>query len=149
MVAEESTDKREGWNQVITAQQQVFFPSGAVLFKEGDKAEGAYLIVTGEVTATMEAPSKGRLPLRTVQPPAYLALVDSIAGDSYSCTTRAVRDTKGIFIPRQVLLDTINNQGPNLALLQALASEVSASYHELRNVRDRFGGRSVTRKRIL
>jgi CRP-like cAMP-binding protein len=148
MVAQESSDKKEGWNQMIAAQQQMFFPSGAILFKEGDKAEGAFLIVTGEVTTSMEAPAKGRLPLGTIQPPAYLALVDSIAGDRYSCTTRAVRDTKGVFIPRQVLLDTIGNQGPNLTLLMALANEVSSSYHELRTVRDKFGGRSVTRKRI-
>ena len=148
MVAEESFDKKEGWNQMIAAQQQMFFPTGSVLFKEGDKADGAFLIVTGEVTTSMEAPAKGKLPLATIQPPAYLALVDSIAGDRYSCTTRAVRDTKGVFIPRQVLLDTISNQGPNLTLLMALANEVSTSYHELRSVRDKFGGRSVTRKRI-
>lgn len=134
---------------MIAAQQQMFFPSGSILFKEGDKAEGAFLIVTGEVTTSMEAPCKGRLPLGTIQPPAYLALVDSIAGDRYSCTTRAVRDTKGVFIPRQVLLDTISNQGTNLALLMALANEVSTSYHELRTVRDKFGGRSVTRKHIV
>lgn len=148
MVAEESFDKKEGWNQMIAAQQQMFFPTGSVLFKEGDKADGAFLIVTGEVTTSMEAPAKGKLSLATIQPPAYLALVDSIAGDRYSCTTRAVRDTKGVFIPRQVLLDTISNQGPNLTLLMALANEVSTSYHELRSVRDKFGGRSVTRKRI-
>lgn len=149
MVAEESSDKKEGWNHMIAAQQQMFFPSGSVLFKEGDKAEGAFLIVTGEVATSMEAAAKGTLTLATVQPPAYLALVDSIAGDRYSCTTRAVRDTKGVFIPREVLLDTISNQGPNLTLLHALANEVSASYHELRSVRDKFGGRSVTRKRII
>jgi CRP-like cAMP-binding protein len=148
MVAQEGTDKKGGWNQVVTGQQQVFFPSGAVLFKEGEKAEGAYLIVTGEVTTSMEAPTKGTLSLGTVQPPAYLALVDSIAGDRYSCTTRAVRDTKGFFIPREVLVNSMHDHEKNLALLQALANEVSSSYHELRSVRDKFGGRSVTRKRI-
>jgi CRP-like cAMP-binding protein len=148
MVAQESTDKKGGWNQVVTAQQQVFFPSGSVLFKEGETAAGAYLIVTGEVTTSMEAAAKGTLALGTVQPPAYLALVDSIAGDRYSCTTRAVRDTKGFFIPREVLVDCMADHEKNLTLLQALANEVSASYHELRAVRDKFGGRSVTRKRI-
>ena len=133
---------------MVADQRQVYYPSGTVLFREGEKADGAFLIVTGEVTTSMEAPAKGKLALDTVQPPAYVALADSIAGDSYSCTTRALRDTKGFFIPRERLLKTISAQGPNLALLQALAIEVSASYQKLRAVRDKFGGRSVTRKRI-
>jgi CRP-like cAMP-binding protein len=132
---------------MFTNEKQVFFPSGSVLFREGDKAEGAYFIMTGEVSTSMESPEKGALPLGRVQPPAYLALVDSIAGEHYSCTTRALRDTRGIFIPRTALLSTISSEGANLELLKAVADEVSGSYEELRTVRDRFCGRSGSRKR--
>ncbi len=132
---------------MFTDQQQVFFPSGSVLFREGEKAEGAYFIVSGEVFTSMDSSQKGMLPLGRVQSPAYLALVDSIAGERYSCTSRALRDTRGIFIPRNVLLNTIGSQGPNLNLLKAVAEEVSGSYEELRTVRDRFCGRSAARKR--
>lgn len=132
---------------MLTEQKQVFFPSGSVLFREGERADGAYFIVTGEVSTSMDSPQKGTLPLGRVQSPAYVALVDSIAGESYSCTSRALRDTKGIFIPRDVLLKTIGMQGPSLDLLKAVAEEVSGSYEELRTVRDRFCGRSAARKR--
>lgn len=147
MVAEILNGETEALNKMIANQQQVFFPSGSVLFREGDRAEGAYYILTGEVTTTMESPQKGTLPLGNVQPPAYLALVDSIAGEKYSCTTRALRDTRGVFIPREKLLNTISSQGTNVALLKALADEVSGSYEELRTVRDKFCGRSASRKR--
>lgn len=132
---------------MFTNEKQVFFPSGSVLFREGDTAEGAYFIMTGEVSTSMESPEKGALPLGRVQPPAYLALVDSIAGERYSCTTRALRDTRGIFIPRTSLLSAISSEGANLEMLKALAEEVSGSYEELRTVRDRFCGRSGSRKR--
>lgn len=132
---------------MFTNEKQVFFPSGSVLFREGEKADGAYFIMTGEVSTSMESPEKGALPLGRVQPPAYLALVDSIAGERYSCTTRALRDTRGIFIPRTALLSTISSEGANLDLLKAVAEEVSGSYEELRTVRDKFCGRSGSRKR--
>lgn len=134
---------------MFSDQKQVFFPSGTVLFREGEKADGAYFIVTGEIASTMESREKGTLPLARVQSPAYLALVDSIAGEHYSCTARALRDTKGIFIPRATLLSTMATQGPNVELLKAVAEEVSGSYEELRTVRDRFCGRSGSRKRVL
>jgi CRP-like cAMP-binding protein len=133
---------------MFAQQKQVFFPSGSVLFCEGEKADGAYLILTGEVSTSMDSPQKGRLPLSRVQSPAYLALVDSIAGEEYSCTSRALRDTKGIFIPRDTLLNAIGAQGADLNLLKAVANEVSGSYEELRTVRDRFCGRSGARKRV-
>lgn len=132
---------------MFAEQKQVFFPSGSVLFREGEKANGAYFIMTGEVSTSMDSAQKGTLPLAHVQSPAYVALVDSIAGESYSCTSRALRDTSGIFIPREVLLKTIGLQGPSLDLLKAVAEEVSGSYEELRTVRDRFCGRSAARKR--
>lgn len=133
---------------MFAEQKQVFFPSGSVLFREGEKADGAYLILTGEVSTSMDSPQKGPLPLSRVQSPAYLALVDSIAGEEYSCTSRALKDTRGIFIPRDKLLQAIGAQGPNLDLLKAVANEVSGSYEELRTVRDRFCGRSGARKRL-
>lgn len=132
---------------MFSDQKQVFFPCGAVLFREGEKAEGAYFILTGEIASTMESREKGTLPLGRTQSPAYLALVDSISGEHYSCTARALRDTKGIFIPRATLLSTIASQGSNVELLKAVADEVSGSYAELRTVRDRFCGRSGSRKR--
>lgn len=132
---------------MFAEQKQVFFPSGSVLFREGEKANGAYFIMTGEVSTSMDSTQKGTLPLARVQSPAYVALVDSIAGESYSCTSRALRDTRGVFIPREILLKTIGMQGPSLDLLKAVAEEVSGSYEELRTVRDRFCGRSAARKR--
>ena len=132
---------------MFTNEKQVFFPSGSVLFREGEKADGAYFIITGEVATSMESPEKDALPLGRVQSPAYLALVDSISGERYSCTSRALRDTRGIFIPRTALLSTISSEGANLELLKAVAEEVSGSYEELRNVRDKFCGRSGSRKR--
>ncbi len=139
-----------GWeslHNVIAMQKQVFFPTGSVLFREGDPAEGAYLILTGEVTTAMESPTKESLHLASVQPPAYLGLVDSVAGEKYSCTGRAVRDTRGIFIPRSELLTNFSNPETKLELLRALANEVSGSYKELRMVRDRHSKRSGPRKR--
>ena len=133
---------------MFSDQKQVFFPSGTVLFQEGDKADGAYFILTGEVASTMASREKGTLPLGRIQSPAYLGLVDSISGERYSCTARALRDTKAIFIPRSTLLATMATQGPNLELLKAVAEEVSGSYEELRTVRDKFCGRSGSRKRV-
>lgn len=138
-----------GWEtllEVTSTQKQVFFPTGSVLFREGDPAEGAYLISTGEVSTAMESPSHGSLTLGHVQSPAYLALVDSLAGEKYSCTGRAVSDTLGVFIPRSELLTSFSNPETKLELLRALANEVSGSYKELRTVRDRHSKRSGPRK---
>jgi len=134
--------------KVVVMQKQVFFPTGSVLFREGDPAEGAYLILTGEVGTEMESPQKESLALASVQPPAYLGLVDSVAGEKYSCTGRAVRDTRGIFIPRSELLTNFSQPETKLELLRALANEVSGSYKELRMVRDKHSKRSGPRKRI-
>jgi CRP-like cAMP-binding protein len=133
---------------VFTEEKQVSFPAGSVLFREGDPADGAYFIVSGEVTTSMESAEKGTLPLVHVQSPAYLALVDSMKGETYSCTSRALRDTKGIFLARLGLLAAMSQPGTNLALLKALAEEVSDSYEELRTVRDKFCGRSGSRRRM-
>jgi CRP-like cAMP-binding protein len=132
---------------VTAAQKTVFFPAGSILFHEGEAAEGAFFIITGEVSTTMESSHKGRLPLAHIAPPAYLALVDSIAGSKYTSTGRAVRDTRGIFIPRCDLLADLSAPEAKLDLLRALANEVSGSYRELRVVRDKFAGRSASRRR--
>jgi CRP-like cAMP-binding protein len=132
---------------VTAVQKPVFFPAGTILFREGEPAEGAYLIVTGEVSTTMESSQKGRLPLGNVAPPAYVGLVDALAGNKYSCTGRAMRDTRGIFVPRSELLANFSNPESKLELLRALAGEVSGSYRELRMVRDKFAGRSGPRRR--
>ncbi len=131
---------------MIGTRKQVFFPSGAILYKEGDKAEGAYFILTGEVATSMGSAANGSLPISHVHPPAYLALVDSIAGENYSCTSMAMRDTRGVFIPRDELLTGFGKPEEKLALLRALAEEVSGSYEELRTVRDKYCGRSGTHK---
>ena len=139
-----------GWEtlpEVTSTQKQVFFPTGSVLFREGDRAEGAYFILTGEVSTAMESRSRGNLPLGYVQSPAYLALVDSLAGEKYSCTGRAVRDTRGVFIPRSELVASFSNSENKLELLRALADEVNGSYRELKAVRDRHSKRSGPRKR--
>lgn len=133
---------------IVTQQKPVYFPAGSILFREGEKAEGAYFILTGEVSTSMESPEKGALPLARTQPPAYLALVDSIGGEEYSCTGRALRDTRGLFIPRETVMSTIARPGANFGILKALANEVTGSYEELRTVRDKFCGRSAARKRV-
>lgn len=127
---------------VTGTRKQVFFPSGSILYKEGDKAEGAYLILTGEVATSMGSAPAGSLPVSHIQPPAYLALVDSIAGENYSCTSMALRDTRGVFIPRDELMVSFSSPEEKLTLLRALAEEVSDSYEELRTVRDKYCGRS-------
>jgi CRP-like cAMP-binding protein len=133
---------------VFMHEMHVFFPAGSVLFREGDLAEGAYYILSGEVTTSMESTTQGSLSLVRIPSPAYLALVDSIKGEQYSCTSRALRDTGGVFIPRGALLTAMSVPGVNLPILKALAEEVSESYEELRIVRDRFCGRSASRKRV-
>ena len=76
--------------ELIRAIQPVQLNEGDFLFKEGDPADAAFVVQSGELNIYLERP-EGRVELSVIGPEAILGEITLIEGGKRSATARAIR----------------------------------------------------------
>jgi len=109
-------------------------PKGKVLFRQGDHAQGLYLICNGRVSMGMEQGSFA-FPPRIVGPGTVLGLPATVAGSPYSLTAETLDKTELAFVPRELVLKTLaTNQELCFEVMQLLSSEISGTRNAIRQI---------------
>jgi CRP/FNR family transcriptional regulator, cyclic AMP receptor protein len=90
---------------------------GSVLFAEGQKASGVFIVWEGRVKLSLSSASGKSLTLGFFGPGTVLGLAAAIVGQNYESTAEVVEPTISSFLPRKELL--ANLRGNPLAALRA------------------------------
>lgn len=97
---------------------------GAVLFREGERCRGAFLIRSGRIRLSFEG-SKNFYPPRILGRGRIVGLPATVSGGAYTLTAEVAADARVDWIPRQKLL-TFLRQEPKVGagILRLLSEEI-------------------------
>ena len=114
-------------------RQQNCFPlsKGKVLFREGQRANFAFVLRAGKVRLTMR-PDK-RCGARVLNPFAVMGLSACLAGGRYEATAEVLEDAEIAVAPRHELIRLLRNS-PEAAwkAIQVLSEDVHRAYERVR-----------------
>jgi CRP-like cAMP-binding protein len=104
-------------------------PKGAVLFRAGETAKGAFLIRSGQVRLSLhKAPFV--YPSRVLGQGNVIGLPASFSGEPYSLTATAAKDCHVYFIPRARLLSLFrHNPEVGYQIVRILSEEIYDMRH--------------------
>ena len=102
---------------------------GALLFRAGSKARGAFLVRRGRVQLQLEG-ATGLYPTRTLGLGSIVGLPATVSGEPYSLTGVTAEDSELDFIPRKELLLLLQRDtNAALQILRILSEEI----YQMRN----------------
>jgi aspartate ammonia-lyase len=108
--------------------------AGREIFREGEPAEGLFLIVSGEIDIVKQAPG-GTRSLARLGPGAILGEISLLTSEARSATGRAIADTKVLHLPMKPFRE-LHAQGSTAALkMVAAIAEVLARRLATMNVK--------------
>lgn len=100
-------------------------PEGAVLFREGERCRGAFLIRSGRIRLIFDGSDNFYSP-RILGPGRIVGLPATLSGGAYTLTAEVAADARVDWIPRQKLV-TFLRQNPEVGgtILRLLSEEIS------------------------
>ncbi len=109
------------------------YPKGAILFIEGQKPRGVFVICNGRVKLSASSPGGKSLILRIADPGEVIGLPGTISGKPYEATAEALAPTQANFIPREPFLEFLRAHGEvALRVAETLSDIYYATYREVR-----------------
>jgi len=99
-------------------------PKGAILFVEGQKPLGVFVICSGRVKLSASSADGKPLVIRRAEPGEAVGLPATISGKSYELTAEALEPLQSNFIPRDVFLQFLREHGEAALQVAEILSEV-------------------------
>ena len=100
------------------------FSKGAILFREGEKPTGVYVVLEGRAKASVNSPQGKTLVLGFFGPGTILGLAAAILGRTHAATAEVMKPTKVLFVPRKELVGEIKNDATAARQAAELVSEI-------------------------
>jgi CRP-like cAMP-binding protein len=98
---------------------------GTILFREGKRCRGAFLIRSGQVRLTLDAASRV-YPARTVGSGFVIGLPATLSGEPYSLTAQVKNTCRLDYIPRRKLLSLLQKSPQaGFQIVRMLSQEIS------------------------
>jgi len=111
------------------------YPSGAVLFQEGEPAEGIFLVCSGAVKLSVGSSHGDSLLLRSAGPGEILGLSSALTGQGYEVTAQTTTASEVAFIRRKDFLRYLREHGDVcLHVVESLSNDVQAAYDRVRTL---------------
>src|SRR5688572_16283962 len=102
------------------------YPKGAVVFREGNAAQGVYVLSSGRAKISISSADGKKLILRIARGGDILGLYAGLTGRPFEATAEMVEGGRVDFISRQDLLNLIGRQnGSSLNLLEVFSRQYS------------------------
>jgi len=100
-------------------------PKGTILFRRGEDVSGVFLIHSGRVSLALDCETR-LYPPRILGPGAIVGLPATVSGNPYSLTAKVVDDSELAFVPRNAVLECLQNS-PLLCfqVMDMLSGEIS------------------------
>lgn len=136
--------RREGWfcalspNNLRTigeASHITVYPSGAVLFVEGQEPPGVYVLCSGKVKLSTTSREGKILILRIAQAGEVLGFSAGISGQPFEITAETTEPCQVNFIERAALLERIQKSGElGMRSSLALSQEFQSAYRDMHDL---------------
>jgi len=111
------------------------YPSGAILFQEGEPAEGIFLVCTGTVKLSVGSSHGDSLLLRTAAAGEILGLSSAMTGQGYEVTAQTTTPAEVAFIRRRDFLRYLREHSDIcLQVVESLSNDVQAAYDRVRTL---------------
>jgi CRP/FNR family cyclic AMP-dependent transcriptional regulator len=108
------------------------FPGGAILFVEGQKARGAFVLCSGKVKLSTTTREGKILIMKMVEPGDIMGLSAVISGEAYAVTTETVGPCMVNYVEREGLLRLLERNGElGLRSAQAVSREHQSTYRDI------------------
>jgi CRP-like cAMP-binding protein len=109
------------------------YPAGAVLFQEGEPAEGIFVLNTGAVRLALCSAHGDQMILRTVRPGEILGLSATMSNTAHEVTAEATVPSELVFIRRRDFLHYLRQHTDAcLQVVEFLSNDVHAAYDRVR-----------------
>jgi len=111
------------------------YPKGAVLFVEGQPAQGVFLLSRGRVKLTTSSANGKPLLLRIAEPGEMIGLPGAISGKIYVLTAEALEPVDVKVIPREPFMQFLRTHGEAALRVAEILNEIyHATFRELQYV---------------
>ena len=109
------------------------YPGGAVLFQEGEPADGIFLLCGGAVKVSVCSSRGDTLLLRSAGPGEILGLSATLIGQGHEVTAETTIPSRLVFIPRKEFLRYLQEHSDIcMQVVQSLSNDVHAAYGRVR-----------------
>jgi CRP/FNR family cyclic AMP-dependent transcriptional regulator len=109
------------------------YPGGAVLFQEGEPADGIFLLCSGLVKLCVGSSHGDTLLLRSAGPGEILGLSATLIGQGHELTAETTTSARLVFIPRKEFLRYLQEHSDVcMQVVQSLSNDVHAAYDRVR-----------------
>ncbi len=109
------------------------YPSGAVLFQEGEPAGGIFLLCSGAVKLSVGSSHGDSLLLRSAGPGEILGLSATLTGQGHEVTAETTSPSQLVFIKRKDFLRYLREHtNVCLQVVESLSNDVHAAYDRVR-----------------
>ncbi len=123
---------RQYWKEMRTANR---FRAGEVVFHEGEKPNGFYVVCTGKVKIYKSSRTGQQLTTRVESPGDLVGHRAMLAGDDYASTAEAMDESVISRVDESVFKDfLLKHPKASLALLRALAIDVRRGEDKARDI---------------
>lgn len=106
-------------------ESAVTYPKGAILFLEGQRAQGVFLLCRGEVKLSISSSEGKRLIVRVAHAGDFLGLMATLAGGLYEVTAETIYPCQAAFVRREEFLRYVRKY-PEASHI--VAQQISAQY---------------------
>ena len=111
------------------------YPSGAVLFQEGEPASGIFLLCRGAVKLSVGSSHGDNLLLRSAGPGEILGLSATLTGQGHEVTAETTVPSRLAFIKRKDFLRYLREHSDVcIQVVESLSNDVHAAYERVRTL---------------
>jgi CRP/FNR family transcriptional regulator len=111
------------------------YPSGAILFREGEPAEGIFLLCRGAVKLCVGSSHGDTLLLRSAGPGEILGLSATLTAQNYEVTAETTTPSQLVFVKRKDFLHYLRQHADVcLQVVESLSNDVHAAYERVRTL---------------
>ena len=123
--------------------QEITCAKGRTLFREGEPAQGLYIVLDGHASLTMITEKGDAVVVRSSGPGSLIGLPGTFLSGIYGLTATIDRDGRFIFVKRQKVLEFLHQRTDMCMLvLQVLGTEISQMPNEPAQIKRRMSKRS-------
>jgi len=125
----------DGLRSLGEASHITTYPSGAVLFVEGQEPRGIYVLCSGKAKLSTTSREGKVLILRIAEPGEVLGLSAGISGQPFELTAETTEPCQVNFIEREALIERIEKNGElGLHSSMALSQEFQFAYRDIHDL---------------
>jgi CRP/FNR family transcriptional regulator, polysaccharide utilization system transcription regulator len=111
------------------------FQKGDTLFDQGSRAEGVYLVESGEVSMLLSTGRSQRQLVDVAGSGTILGLSESMSAENHRITAVAADETRVVFIPREEFLAFLQRHRDFcMQIVRLLSEDLHGLYHKFRAI---------------